>query len=134
MHEYIHTDIIDFFTTHKNCKKSKCSSTSDWLNKLWYTMRYDADIKTMTHVYGERTINIPREQCVCLDLQSSSIKLIVVSLSSEIMVDFCNFLYSFLKFSLIGQKIYSSWRFLNIYHFYLIEIANFVRICRFPQI
>lgn len=55
MHEYTHTDITDFFTTHKNCKKSKCSSMSDWLNKLLYTMGYNADIKTMTHVYRDRT-------------------------------------------------------------------------------
>lgn len=51
----IHTLTLQISLQHKNCKKFKCSSMSDWLNKLLYTMGYDADIKTMTHVYRDRT-------------------------------------------------------------------------------
>lgn len=71
---------------------------------------------------------------VCI-LESSSEKLLVVSLDSRIMADFCSFLYSLLNLFLIWAKKESSYQFPNIYHFYLIEITDFtVKICKYPPI
>lgn len=57
----IFTPTLQISLQHQKMGKSTCSLISDWLNKICHTVEYQAEIKTITHVYGNK--NRPSVYC-----------------------------------------------------------------------